>query len=197
MPPSVSRHVTIKKTDEERRLVFGEVYAPNVLDSHGAMMLADDVEAMAHRFMQIPVLKSAIDTDHNHVSAQAYPVESFIARGHPDYNEGAWVLAVKVDDENVWDRIKKGDINGFSVDAFAKVAEVEVEVTLMKSAFSITEESAGHTHFLFAEYDDNGKVVSGVTSPGPDGHVHILKRASVTETAGDGDAAHVHRFHLS
>ena len=59
-----------------------------------------------------------MDTEHNHQVSGATIVESFIARkGDPDFAEGAWVLGVRMTDGELWERVKSGELNGFSVDA--------------------------------------------------------------------------------
>lgn len=182
----------IKKADAKKQIVYGEVYAPNIIDAHGDIMTAEDVEILAHRFLQLPVLKGSVDTFHSHNPVAAYPVESFIARpGDPDYAEGAWVLAVKVEDKEIWDKIETGEINGFSIDAYAVKQDVQVTAAVFKSFMGETKESEGHTHFLFATLNESGKVIGGMTDT-VNGHFHEIRRASVTETSNN----HSHRFSL-
>ena len=181
----------ILKTDDEKRIVFGEVYAPNVLDSQGEMMNADDVELMAHRFMGVQSLKTSIDTAHNNVSNGSYPVESFIAPdGHPDgYTPGAWVLGVKIDDDDVWAAVKRGELNAFSFEAYCKKENQVADVDILVHNVGETEACEDHTHLFFVELDDSGKVVKGITS-GVNGHSHSIKRGTATEDA----AGHKHRY---
>ena len=177
------------KTDDARQIVWGEVYAPNVVDTHGEMMLPEDVETICHRFMQVQSLKQAIDTQHNNESNGCYPIESFIARNNPDYTEGAWVMAVKIDDATIWDQIKKGELNGFSFEAYVSKQQAVVELEVYPQSVGQTEEADGHSHFFFAELDADGKVIGGRTSEAA-GHVHEVKRGTATEIC----AGHAHRI---
>jgi hypothetical protein len=68
--------VPIKKTDGEKQIVYGEVYAPYVLDTYGEFMTPEDIETMAHRFMQLDLTK-VIDTQHDNQPNGSFPVESF------------------------------------------------------------------------------------------------------------------------
>lgn len=194
---SVSKHnkdfIQIKKIDEERQIVYGEVYAPNLIDTHGAMMLPEDVEIMAHRFMQLAHIRNAIDTNHDQKPNGSYPIESFIARNHPDYEEGAWVLGVKVTDTNLWQAIKSGKLNGYSMQSMVRKKPVVVDMEYQPSSLALTEAggSDGHYHIFFAEMDESGRVVSGVTST-TNGHSHVIKKGTATEIS-DG---HSHRFFI-
>lgn len=192
MPVKTSGITKIKKLDDEKQIVYGEVYAPYEIDAHGEMMTPDDIELMAHRFMERS-LDGRIDTMHDNSPNGSKPVESFIARkGDLDYSEGAWVLGVKIIDDEVWDKIKKGEINGFSLEAMVMKKEVEVEYEVFSHNVGYTEDTNGHSHVFFIELDENGKVVSGRTSK-VDGHFHEIKRASATTE----NSGHSHRFFLN
>ena len=193
MASSETKIVRIAKTDEDKQIVFGEVYAPNILDAHGDMMLSDDIESMAHNFLREVNLTQKVDTNHDNVANGTYPVESFVARaGDPDgYTEGAWVLGVKIADESVWDSIKKGELNGFSVEALVIKKQALATVNVLIDNFGETEEDSGHTHFFFVELDESGKVVKGRTSS-TDGHFHTISRG----TATDDTEEHSHRFFI-
>lgn len=188
-----TRVVAIKRLDEDRRLVFGEVYAPDVLDTYGEYMTAEDIELMAHRFMKLD-LENVIDTNHDNVPNGSYPVESFIARADdPHFTEGAWVLGVKVPDDLVWASVKGGELNGFSFQSMVKPVEHRVKLSIIRDHVGITEGGGADTHFhtFFVQVDDTGRVVFGQTSF-DHGHSHRIRRASVTETVN----THNHRFFL-
>lgn len=188
----VSQLVTIKRLDVEKQIVYGEVYAPYVLDTYGEMMTPDDIEVMAHRFLKLD-LTSVIDTQHDNVPNGSYPVESFVARADdPDYTPGSWVLGVKVPDPVTWHRVKSGQLNGFSFQCMVKPRDVEVEYEVVRDHVGSTELSQdGHQHTYFVQVDDLGRVIGGITDSAH-GHTHEIRRASVTEDAN----SHSHRFFL-
>lgn len=189
---AVSRQVTIKRIDEEKRVVYGEVYAPYVLDTYGEFMTPDDIELMAHRFLRLD-LSTVIDTQHDNVPNGSFPVESFVAReGDPIYTPGAWVLGVKVPDDGVWQAVKSGVLNGFSFQSLVRPRDVEVVYSVVRDHMGETEPvDDGHQHVYFVQVDEMGKVIGGRTNE-VDGHSHEIRRASVTDVA----AAHSHRFFL-
>ena len=184
----------IRRTDADRRIVYAEVYAPNTLDTYGEFMLPEHVEEMAHKFMSLD-LANVIDTNHDNVPNGSYPIESFIARaGDTDYTEGSWVLGVKIPTEEIWDAVIRGDLNGFSFEAMVNLVEYDVEVSVIRDHIGSTQSVKGvdHEHLFFVQVDDKGRVIKGSTSPGPDGHVHMISHATMTnKTLG-----HSHRFDL-
>jgi hypothetical protein len=189
--PLHSQFVAIKSVNEDRQIVFGVVYSPNVIDTWGEMMLPSDVELMAYRFMETVKLSKSIDHQHDEKPTTSFPVESFIARkGDPDYPEGAWVLGVKIVDAELWRDVKSGKINGFSYQCMVRKMPAIVEVETYAQLLGETEKTEDHTHLFYAEVDDAGLVVSGKTSPAADGHTHIICGGTATEDA-DG---HSHRF---
>lgn len=179
----------------EYHYVFGEVYAPLQVDTDGEAMTAGDVRKMAHDFIAAGMVK-AIDRDHDHVLCGAEVIESFIARENdPDYREGAWVLGLRMKDGSVWEAVKSGEINGFSVDALVHKSVQTVLVELTRIASGDTErnqdgeEVPAHSHVFYAEFLDNGRVKFGTTDEVL-GHFHTISGTVVTDTA----MGHSHRY---
>lgn len=187
----MSRDVAFKSEDEELRIVWAEVYAPNVPDSDGEFMDAEGIRKMAYEFMQRMEL-GQVDTFHtNSISKGACVVESFIARkDDPTFTEGAWVCGIHVPDDATWAKIKKGEINGFSMEALVSKELVEVEVDLPATISTRTLKSEDHEHEAYVTYDENGKFQGGRTSKAEDGHFHLIRRGTVTEDTN----GHAHRF---
>lgn len=51
--PNISKQVPILKTEEEKQLVTGVVYEPDVEDSHGDTMTAEEIEKAAYTLWKI------------------------------------------------------------------------------------------------------------------------------------------------
>jgi hypothetical protein len=184
--------VRIANIDHERRMVYGVVYEPYVLDTYGEIMLPEDIEKMAHRFMQLPELHRTIDVNHDNEAIKAHPIESWIVRETGgDYPVGSWVLGVKIDDPFIWEKIKSGELNGFSFEALVKAVEVDIEYDIVRDHVGQTEENDDHTHLFFVQLDDIGRVARGWTSV-VNGHSHKIRHGTATEKT-DG---HGHRLFL-
>jgi len=183
----------LKLASEEKRIVWAEVYVPNVPDSDGDFMDHEGVEKAAYQFMMDLNLKK-IDVQHsNDLVPGASVVESFIARkGDPDFIEGSWVVGVHIPDDATWSQIKKGEINGFSLEALVKGEHVDIEVEIPPVLTGRTSKSEGfdsHEHTFYVTYDPTGNLVGGRTDV-VGGHSHIIKRGTLTEVA----SGHDHRF---
>lgn len=187
-PLNVTSHIS--KSDKEQQLVWGEVYAPNVPDAHGHYMSAETIQKMAYQFMAKGLLKK-IDIEHDCQESGAYVVESFIARkDDPDFIEGSWVLGVHIPNQETWNLVKSGKLNGYSFMGMGQLAAQTVEMEVLDLIKGETTETEGHTHTFEVRYAEDGTFLGGATNPGPDGHVHLIKKGARTEEVN----GHSHRF---
>lgn len=109
----------IAKTDVYRRLIYCEVYVPNMIDAHGNYMTEDDVAELAHNYLASGATDH-VDYEHdNRVDRGCYVVESFVAReGDPDFAPHSWVAAIYVGDEEMWGKVLNSEITGVSIEAW-------------------------------------------------------------------------------
>ncbi|MGL6023699.1 MAG: phage major capsid protein [Cetobacterium sp.] len=134
----------ILKQDEEKRLVTSVVYEPDVKDTQGDYMTSEDVEKMAHEFMS--KYGQGVDLQHDEKIIKADVVESWITKtetiiGGQKVSKGAWVATVKVNDDEVWEAIKKGRITGFSMGGSAtKIEKSENKEEQMEEIKKMIEE---------------------------------------------------------
>lgn len=194
-PERIVADYTITQRNDEKQIVVGQVYAPDTLDSHGHYMTASELEAVAHGFLA-EGLTASIDIQHGNVLVDATIVESFIARkDDPDFEEGAWVAATKINDPLVWQKVKSGEINGYSFEilTFKSDTEVEIEFNSWYYGFTDPDPRDNHTHAFIVHLDDSGELVYGQTSLGSDGSAaHSISKSNVTDKA----AGHRHRVHF-
>lgn len=184
-------HVSVfKSSNEKQRIVWAEVYAPMRPDSDGEYMDAETIRKMSYEFMKDMKLDQ-IDSQHNNELVDgASVVESFIARKNdPDFIEGAWVVGIHIDNDEMWEKVEKGEINGFSIEAFVSKTPKEVTVEVPPVISGKTLKSEEHNHTFMVAYDDTGRFLGGRTDQ-VEGHFHVIKRGTVTEVAN----GHSHRF---
>lgn len=204
--PSEERRdaLQIKKFDDELQIVWGEVYIPNLPDSQGDYMTADEIRKAAYNFAAQGRLDQ-IDRMHDQDtdSCDAVAVETFIARkGDPVFIEGAWVIAVHVRDPEVWAAVKRGDFNGFSMEGAAVRTQKQFDLDLPDEIQGRTSSDNDHDHAFVVRFSDQGEFLGGETSADPDPtvsppaiHSHSIQRGTVTERAGV--APHTHRYSIS
>lgn len=107
----------MKNLNEEKQIVTGIVYEPNELDSHDEYMETEDIEKAAYNFL---TKYRKIDEQHNFVQSENEVVESWISKNNEKINgepikKGTWLMSVKINNDDVWAKIKNGDITGFSL----------------------------------------------------------------------------------
>jgi len=112
----ITKECPILKRDDEKRLVTGVVLEPEIEDAHGDIISEADVEEAAHDFMR----KSRVIGLQHKELGPVEVVESFITKeimkiGDEQVTKGAWVMTVKVHDEDVWEAVKSGEFTGFSI----------------------------------------------------------------------------------
>jgi hypothetical protein len=125
-PLVVAKTVKLWRDDaapEERRLVYGIVYEPDERDSHGDYMDADTIERAAHGFMQ----SRMVGLQHER-EAPATVVESYIAPtdmvvAGQAVKKGSWMMVMRVEDQELWGRIKMGEFGGLSLGGFGERIE--------------------------------------------------------------------------
>lgn len=186
----VLKEVSDEAPDPNKVFVMAEVYAPNIPDTDGEFMSADEIKKMAHDFIRKGRM-AEVDVMHDqHAVKGVSVVESFIARDDdPLFIPGSWVVGVQVDEPELARKIRKGELNGFSMEAFVmKEPEqhVVLEIPLLTGK---TEKSEDHEHDFSVTYDENGTFKGGYTNE-VNGHRHMIRRS----TATDVSAGHSHRF---
>lgn len=192
----VQQVVAFKNIQSDRQIVYGQVYVPNILDTHGEMMLPEAVEQMGHRFMAT-LKNDQIDLMHNNRVVKATVIESWIQREESDmYTVGAWVIGLKIDDSQLWTDIKSGKYNGFSVDTWITKVDATVEVTFLPQVFGFTQKTDGHEHAFFIQVDEFGNIEKGWTSVEKDGDGNLHSHSIIYGTATELTNMHGHRFEL-
>lgn len=177
------------------RLVFGEVLIPGRPNVFGDFHTKESIRRFAYGFM---INGFGLDVNHDNLDAthKFRIVESFIAReGDPDFVEGSWVVVSYILDDNMWNDILSGKLNGYSYEALVSFLPVEINVPDKRDFFGVTlpDLHDGHTHQFYARLDDNGRVVAGGTTV-DNGHAHLISNHTFTDLSAD--LTHRHRFLL-
>ena len=107
---------------DEQRLVYGIVLVPELPDSQGDIVSAEEIEQTAHRFL-VSYRQQGIQ----HVG-EPIPsievVESYIAPVQMEMAgrmvpQGSWVMVSKINDDEIWQMVKDGLLAGFSIQGTA------------------------------------------------------------------------------
>lgn len=103
----MDRTCKIEKLVEEQRLVYGTFLIPDIEDSQGDIVSSDDIQKAAHGFMMD---YQQIGEVHKSINPNCKVVESYIEPG-----TGVWKGVVKVLDDTVWEKVKSGEYESFSI----------------------------------------------------------------------------------
>lgn len=146
--PNLQVESPIIKTDDDKRLVTGVVYAPGVVDSQGEFMEAEAIEEAAHEFL---AKHRNTDVRHNFIANEGVEiVESAVAKADYELDgvpikKGTWTITAKVGDDKLWQGIKKGEYNGFSMGGTGIREEVIIDNESVKKENTepVAEEAMG------------------------------------------------------
>ncbi len=162
---------------------------------------------MAWRFAVSGRMKQCDVRHDNKVNRGMAIAETFVARdSDPDFIPGSWVVGMHIPGDAEWEGVKKGDFNGFSIQATVLQKDaVELDIELAGKTFegqtfeAPNDSDAGlHVHGFTVRFDGSGQFQGGRTSTDED-HWHEILRGSVTERTAGRDAGqkyHVHRYPL-
>ena len=108
--------VCVAKADE--RFVLGIVLEPETVDSQKDIYSAEEIRQAAHRFME--EFQNTGYMHRKNVNDKVKVLESYVAPCDFSVNgqsvkKGSWVLAARVNDDEMWRQIKEGEITGWSI----------------------------------------------------------------------------------
>lgn len=118
--------------DSDKHIVTGPVLIPDKPiyrkqdgEEFYIQFSKETIEHLAHNFLERDRTHSFTE-EHDHDVDCISVVESWIDGGDPFFGtpEGTWMIAAKVNDDDLWQRIKDGELKGFSIEAFADLDEI-------------------------------------------------------------------------
>jgi hypothetical protein len=109
----------LAKADPELRVVWGVALEPDLPDSQGDVITADEIRKAAWNFMEAGVLNPDVNHDLS-PRPGAHLVESWVPDadttiGGRLVRKGSWVVAYRIHDDALWQAIRKGELTGFSI----------------------------------------------------------------------------------
>lgn len=117
------RLLPIDKRAADLQIVFGVVAEPGEVDAHGDTIREPVIVNAAHKW-----LAKFQNRGLNHrtmVNDQVQIYESYIAPvelkiGGQKVKKGSWLLMYKILDSKLWEKIRKGQLTGFSLGGFGR-----------------------------------------------------------------------------
>lgn len=127
--------------DNEKRIVVGPVLIPNQLiyrrngnKEFYITFSKETIRALMEKFMRDKEL--SVNLQHEFTTENASIVESFIIDRElgilpthfSDLEDGTWICAMKIHSDKLWELIKEGKLNGYSIEGFLSLAEMPEEI---------------------------------------------------------------------
>ena len=121
----------ILKVDSEHHYITGIVYEPLVEDAHGNFMTEEEIIKAAYWFAKNG---DKVDLQHSFEElSDAVVVENWVTKSDStiegqEIKKGTWLLTVEISDADVWDKVQKGEISGFSMGGVGKYSNEDVDL---------------------------------------------------------------------
>lgn len=122
----------ILKSEAETHYITGIVYEPMVEDTDKNYMTAAEIAKAEKYFTEN---SGSIDIQHSFETEENVSVvESWITKCDCSINgkevkKGTWLMTVKVEDDDIWDKVEKGEITGFSMGGVGKYSDEDVDLS--------------------------------------------------------------------
>lgn len=122
----------VLKVDSETHYVTGIVYEPLTEDAHGNFMTESEIRKAAYWFAKNG---DKVDLQHSFEQADGVSVvETYVTPSDMDVEgqpviKGTWLMTVEVENAEIWDKVQKGEVTGFSMGGIGKYSETETDLT--------------------------------------------------------------------
>jgi len=124
MEINIEQVSSIRKIDIEKQIVWGIVYEPNKVDSQGDFATADEIEKACHGFLrdynQIGLMHEDTLSKQQAVTVESYIAPMDFVLGNEIVKQGSWVMAVHIQHNDIWQKVKTGEIAAFSMGGLGK-----------------------------------------------------------------------------
>ena len=143
------KEVKYTVTNEDEQIVTGPAMIPDKLIYRSAEQLygeegyikmsAETIKTVAHNYLKRET-NNEVTLDHESDTTGVKMIESWLIEdntcdkaiklGYSDLPIGTWMVSYKVEDDELWEKVKAGDYNGFSIEGMFNVVEIETEETV-------------------------------------------------------------------
>jgi hypothetical protein len=116
-----------KSIDEELKQATFIVMVPDEVDAHGDITTEDEIRKACYNFNKYSMkanLFHLVETN-TFEFCESYCCPTDFILGDKFVKKGTWLATVQALDDNLWELIKSGEINGLSIGALASVEIIE------------------------------------------------------------------------
>ena len=152
------KEIHFQAVSDEKRLVAGPMLIPNKkilrLDGEGnpyyVYFTPETIEMIARKFMKNK-FNGEVTVEHGSKVNNVYLTESWLVENSAKDKsniygftlpKGSWFGIYKVDNDDVWEKVKNGTFKGFSVEALVEHRKSDLKLSLEKEIDDLTDEEA-------------------------------------------------------
>ena len=137
---SKEKPIQVCLTKDEKHIVMGAVLIPDKPiyrnqdgEEFYIQFSAETIEKLAYQYLAKDRVYS-FTQQHEDVADDIYVVETWLKTSENDKSKdygidvpiGSWLMAAKVENEEIWTKITSGEMNGFSIEAFVNLDEIKL-----------------------------------------------------------------------
>ena len=139
--------------DEQQHIVFGcalradfPIYRYSErLGEYYVTFSAQTIKELYERFMKEG--HKSVNLQHETDTDGVYLIQSLLKdtekginpAGFESISDGSWFVAYKIENEQVWEKVKSGEFNGFSVEGFFDLQQTEEEFSKKDEKYEMDE----------------------------------------------------------
>lgn len=139
---------------EDKHLIVGAVLIPDkpIYRNQGGeefyiQFSKETIEKLAYEYMMKGRMWSVTE-DHLDIADDVVMVESWLKTSENDKSNeygmshlpvGSWIVAMKCNNEDVWSRVKNGELRGFSVESFVNLEEINLSKNMIDNKMEAVE----------------------------------------------------------
>ena len=137
--------IEFAEVDNEKRLLLGAALIPNKkiyrnIDGNEFYITFSEetIEKLAHNFLKQQNNNNSSLEHETKLSGMSVTESWIVEDPNKDksnlygktYEKGTWVAMMKVDNDNVWQKVKSGEVKGFSIDALLSLQEINLKTEI-------------------------------------------------------------------
>ncbi|WP_206458697.1 XkdF-like putative serine protease domain-containing protein [Anaerovorax sp. IOR16] len=133
----------IVKSDSELHHITGVVYEPLVKDAHDNYMTEEEIQKAAYWFAKNG---DKVDLQHDFEECDSCTVvETWVAKADFSIEDelitkGTWLMTVEIADDDIWEKVEKKEITGFSMGGVGKYSTEDVDVSSIEKGANVKME---------------------------------------------------------
>lgn len=128
MSETKQKQNVLKSVNTELKQVLFIAMSPDEVDAHGDITSEDEVRKACQNYnlhcRKANLFHIIQETDTFDI-VESYIAPSDIQIGEYEVKKGTWLVNLQVYDDELWELVKSGEVNGVSINAWAKTEQIK------------------------------------------------------------------------